>query len=103
MFAVTMSVTAQPAYTPTDTLTIVPADGMNYLNTFNGIEVFHESDWVLYQSGSFTGNHLAIYYDDTSVTPAIYVYYLVDELCYRQDMITNPNLLSYASWLLSSI
>lgn len=77
-----------------------------YTADYEGIANFHESDWLMYESQSGPGNWFQVYYDDSSVTPAIYVYLFSCNLSYKRYTLASnlmftvmDNLIQSEPWL----
>jgi len=91
LFVLSMSANAQTTtyFNGVDTIHGI----VDYTNTFDDIELYHESDWMIaYTESDEDGNWIQIYYNDTSLQSTMYIYYMTEELCWR--MITLTDLVS---------
>lgn len=70
--------------------TIANVGGNVYLNTFDDIFIYHESDWHLFETkADKNGEWIVMYYNDTSKQPAVYVYFMTEEICWKRVTYTD--------------
>lgn len=85
VFAVVIAATTQAQTKTTlfflDTIHIV--NGTVYTNAYDDIEKYHESDWLIMKSVPDFGQWIYVYLNDTGEKPVVYVYFMIDELCYK--------------------
>lgn len=83
--------------------TIVVNEYVTYTNTFDDIALYHESDWLLYETeADDNGDWMQMYYNDTSFEPTVYVYYMTEELCYKMVTLTDDASIQQAEIILSA-
>ena len=63
---------------------------VDYTNTFDDIWLYHESDWLIFETNADNnGNWVSIYYNDTSLQPMVYIYYMTEEICWKMVALTD--------------
>ena len=63
-----------------------------YTNTYDDIYQYHESDWIIGETDSDKyGQWWMAFYMDNCAQPTVYVYYMIEELCYRMETYSDAN------------